>query len=177
GVALVILAAAGLLALPWVLPRVSSLAARMTGRPVDVQSPPPRSIAAAVVGNLLAWLFYGVAFMWLVGGVLGEAAGATWQYIAVFTASYVVGYLVLILPGGIGPREGVMMAMLTSFQLATPKQALLVAGASRVWLTILELVPGIVFLAISRARRAPPASQAPRAPTTTSDGSAFPPNQ
>ena len=96
---------------------------------------------------------YGLAFMWFVLGVIGAAPGATWQYIAVYTASYVVGYLFLFLPGGIGPREGVMVVLLTGLQLNTPKQALLIAVASRVWLTVLEIVPGLLFLAHDFARR------------------------
>jgi hypothetical protein len=155
GVVLLILAVAGLASLPWVLPRVATFAARVTGRQIALEAPPPRSIVAAITGNVIAWVLYGMAFMWLVRGVLGDAAGATWQYVAVYTASYVVGYLFLILPGGIGPREGVMVALLTSLQLMTPKQAWLVAGASRVWLTVLELVPGLLFLALYRARRGP----------------------
>lgn len=155
GVLLLVFAVLGIAALPWMLPRASMLAARASGRQVDIATPPGKSIVAAVLGNVLAWIVYGVAFMWLVRGVLGSAAGATWQYLAVYTASYVVGYLFLFLPGGIGPREGVMVALLTSLQLATPKQAWLVAGASRVWLTVLEIVPGLLFLAMHRARPAP----------------------
>ncbi|HMC54777.1 MAG TPA: lysylphosphatidylglycerol synthase domain-containing protein [Gemmatimonadaceae bacterium] len=156
-IALVLLAAAaaGLVALPSLLPRVSALASRATGRQIDVGTVPRRTVAAAIIGNLIAWILYGIAFMWLVRGVLGTAAGATWQYIAVYSASYVVGYLFLFLPGGIGPREGVMVALLTSLQLATPKQAWLVAGASRVWLTVLEILPGLVFLTVLRTRRGP----------------------
>lgn len=148
-------AAAGLVCLPWIMPRVGALASRVTGRQMEMGNVPARTIGIAIVGNLLAWLLYGLAFMWLVRGVLGATAGATWQYVAVFTASYVVGYLFLILPGGIGPREGVMVALLTALQLATPKQAWLVAGASRVWLTVLEIMPGILFLALHRARPGP----------------------
>jgi len=155
--ALILLAVAvgGLVSLPWIMPRVSALASRATGRQLEVGTVPARTIAVAITGNMIAWLLYGLAFMWLVRGVLGATAGATWQYIAVFTASYVVGYLFLILPGGIGPREGVMVALLTSLQLATPKQAWLVAGASRVWLTVLEIMPGLLFLTLHRARRGP----------------------
>lgn len=145
----------GLLALPFLVPRLNAIVARMTGRLVAFEAPPARIIVVAIAGNLLAWIMYGLAFMWLVSGVLGESAGAPWQYIAVYAASYVVGYLVLFLPGGIGVREGVMAVLLTSLSLATPKQALLVAGASRIWLTLLEIVPGLLFVAHDAARRRP----------------------
>lgn len=150
---LVVAAAAGLTTLPFVLGRVGRWASRVTGRDLQLGAPPARTIAVAAIGNLVAWLMYGIAFMWMVRGVIGDAAGATWQYVAVYAASYVVGYLILFAPGGIGPREGVMVALLTSLQLATPKQALLIAGASRVWLTILEITPGVLFLARDVSRR------------------------
>jgi len=158
---LLIAAAAGLVALPFMLPRIGGLVARVTGRQVDVKAVPPRTISASIWGNVFAWLLYGVAFMWLVRGVLGSAAGDPWQYIAVYTASYVVGYLFLFLPGGIGPREGVMVALLTSLQLTTPKQAWLVGGASRIWLTVLEILPGLLFLALHRAPRGPTVKPSP----------------
>jgi uncharacterized membrane protein YbhN (UPF0104 family) len=166
-IALIVIAAAGLLLLPFVLARFGTWVGRALGREVQLGAPPARTILVATVGNAVAWLLYGIAFMWLVRGIIGDAPGATWQYVAVYTASYVVGYLVLIAPGGIGVREGVMVSLLSSLGLATPKQALLIAGASRVWLTILEIVPGVLFLAQDIARR--------RSNKPTSDGP--PPNQ
>jgi Lysylphosphatidylglycerol synthase TM region len=152
-IGLLALSVLGLLALPFLAPRLNALAARFTGRLVAFEAPPTRIVFIAIVGNLLAWLMYGVGFMWLVSGVLGESPGSPWQYIAVYAASYVAGYLVLFLPGGIGVREGVMAVLLTSLALATPKQALLVAGASRIWITLLEIVPGLLFVAHDAARR------------------------
>jgi glycosyltransferase 2 family protein len=154
-VALIALAALGLLALPFTLSRVAAYAARVTGRDLRIDAPPARAIALAIAGNLAAWIAYGIAFMWMVRGVIGAAPGATWQYVAVYTASYVVGYLFLFLPGGIGPREAVMFALLPALHMATPKQALLIAAASRVWLTILEVVPGLVFLAVGKGLGSP----------------------
>jgi uncharacterized membrane protein YbhN (UPF0104 family) len=152
-IVLIALAALGLLALPFTLSRFGALVERLTGRDLRLGAPPLRSMLVALVGNLVAWLMYGIAFMLFVHGVIGHAAGATWQYVAVYTASYLVGYLVLFAPGGIGVREGALFALLPSLGLTTPPQALLIAGASRVWLTILEIVPGVLFLANDIARR------------------------
>jgi uncharacterized membrane protein YbhN (UPF0104 family) len=151
--ALITVAILGLSSLPFIVPRLGAIVSRLTNRLVEIVSPPPRVILAAIAANVLAWVLYGVAFLWLVRGVLGGAPGAAWGYVAVYTASYVVGYLFFIVPGGIGPREAVMVSLLTSLALATPKQALLVAAASRVWLTILEIVPGLVFMALRGPRR------------------------
>lgn len=154
-VALLAAATVGLIALPYVLPRLSAVAGRMTGREVKVSAPPRWAIAIATGGNVLSWVMYGMAFLWLVRGLIGDAGGAPWHYIAVFTASYVVGYLFLLIPGGIGPREAVMLWMLATLSLTTDKQAALVTVASRLWLTLLELVPGLLFLAFDRIRPPP----------------------
>jgi hypothetical protein len=155
-IALLVTAAAGLVALPYLLPRLAGLAGRLLGREVAIAAPPRWAIAIATGGNVLSWLMYGTAFLWLVNGLLGSADGAPWQYIAVFTASYVVGYLFLVIPGGVGPREGVMLWMLATLSLTTDKQAALITVASRLWLTLLELVPGLLFLAFDRIRPSPP---------------------
>jgi glycosyltransferase 2 family protein len=154
-VAVVVLAVAGLVALPYVLPRLGAMAARLSGRDIQLRAPSRKAIAIATAANLLSWISYGLAFMWLVRGMLGQATGAPWQYIAVFATSYVIGYLFLIAPGGIGPREGVMFSLMTSLGLATAKDAALVTVASRVWLTLLEMVPGLLFLAHDGVRRRP----------------------
>lgn len=154
-IGLLVAAVLGLAAMPYVLPRLSAAAAQMTGRDVRITAPPRWAIAVATGGNLLSWILYGVAFQWLARGLLGEASAPAWQYIAVFAASYVVGYLFLFIPGGIGPREAVMMYLLTSLSMAHPKEAALLTAGSRIWLTFLELVPGFVFLAYGRLRRPP----------------------
>lgn len=155
GVAIALEAAAvtGVVVLPWIMPALSAFVARIAGRDVDVAAPSRRVMALALIVNLWAWALYGVAFMWLARGVLGTLAGSVGQYVAIYAASYVVGYLFLIIPGGIGPREAVMVLLLTTFSLATPKQALLVAAASRLWITVLEIVPGVILLAGGAARR------------------------
>jgi hypothetical protein len=154
-IGLVVLAVAGLMALPYVLPRLGALAARVSGRDFQLEAPSRKTVAIAVAGNVLSWITYGLAFMWFVRGVLGQAPGPPSQYIAVFATSYVIGYLFLIAPGGIGPREAVMFSLLTSLNLATAKDAALVTVASRVWLTLLEMLPGLLFLAHDGVRRRP----------------------
>ena len=152
-IALLALVVIAILSLPFLLPRLNAIAARLTGRLIAFEAPPGRIVVTGIVGNLLSWLMYGIAFMWLVSGVLGESPGSPWLYVAVNAAAYVLGYIVLFLPAGLGVREGAMAVLLTSLGLATPKQALLVAVASRVWLTLLEIIPALLFVALDAARR------------------------
>ena len=163
-IAVLLVGIASLFALPYVLPRLSAIVARLLGRDVALRPPPRWALVLAVAGNILSWALYGFAFMWFTRGVLGVSAGATWQYVAVFTASYVIGYIILIAPGGLGPREAAMYQLLTSMSLATPREAVLLTIASRVWLTVLEIVPGLLFMiaASMRARSDGPSTHASR---------------
>jgi uncharacterized membrane protein YbhN (UPF0104 family) len=164
GIAALVAAVVGLVSLPYALPRLAALASRVLGRDVTLQPPPAWALGVAVAGNMVSWALYGLAFSWFAKGLIGAAAGgATWQYVAVFTASYVVGYLFLFAPGGIGPREVAMYELLTAFGLATTKEATLITVASRVWLSILEIVPGLLFMLFGRRR-------------TPSDSNALPPD-
>jgi uncharacterized membrane protein YbhN (UPF0104 family) len=78
------------------------------------------------------------------------------RYLAVFTGSYLAGYLALFAPGGIGVREVVLVTAMVQYGLATTAQAEVIAFASRLWLTVLEIVPGLVFLPGAATRSTPP---------------------
>ena len=151
---LVVLAAAGLVVLPWVLPRAAAIAARLLGRE-DYAPPnvPPSAIWLTAAGNVGAWLMYGLAFRLFTQGVLGSADGALPAYIAVFSGSYIIGYVVLLAPGGLVAREAALVAGMVALGLATTPQATVVAVTSRLWLTVVEVVPGLCFLAHSAVRR------------------------
>ena len=155
--ALVVAACAGLVALPWLLPRAVRLAARLFRR--ELPTPPgmpPSAVWLTAAGNVVAWLLYGLAFRLFTAGVLGGAAGALSLYIAVYTGSYIVGYLAFFTPGGLVAREAALVAFMTALGMATLPQATLVAVASRLWLTVLEVVPGLLFLAHGTLRRRTP---------------------
>jgi glycosyltransferase 2 family protein len=165
GAALLVVAAlAALLLAPVVLPRVAPWLGRRIGRPLDVRLP-TRAVVAALVGNVVAWLLYGAAFQLFMIGLLGAAAGGYAEYLAAYTISYLVGYLAFFAPAGIGAREGAMVTVLAYAGLATRPEAALVALASRVWLTLLEVVPGFLFWAQASVRRRPPTTDPSDVPT------------
>jgi hypothetical protein len=75
--------------------------------------------------------------------------------VAVFTASYLAGFLALLAPGGIGVREGLFILMLQGPLGIGAATAL--AVASRLLLTLTELGAAVPFLLLpqGRARVAP----------------------
>lgn len=140
----------GMLVTPMLLPSLARIAGNVTGRQVAPPRLPSRAIWIAAAGTALSWIMYGAAFQVFTRGVLGSAPGPVTSYIAVFTASYVVGFLALFAPAGIGVRELVMSSMMPLLGLATVPQAGVIAVTSRLWLTVLEVVPGLIFAIAGR---------------------------
>lgn len=154
---LVVLVLSGLLALPVLLPPLARLGARLLRREIAVPRIPARAIWLATLGTALAWATYGVAFQLLAVALdlapSAASTGATPGYIAVYTISYLIGYLSLVTPGGIVVRETMLVEGLIALGLAGAPAGWLLAVASRLWLTVLEIAPGMLFLARDALRR------------------------
>lgn len=154
-IALVAVCVVSLALLPIVLPKLLRVLSRLTGRNLDIGAMPTFAIVLSFIGNVIAWLLYGVAFALFARGVLGSSQGTLTAYVAVYALSYLVGYLVLFAPAGAGFREAAMVVLLPAAHLANPTQALVLAITSRLWLTILEITPGALFLGVDSLRRRP----------------------
>jgi glycosyltransferase 2 family protein len=136
----------GLMLLPALLPRAAALAGKITRRPLSLPRVPATAVWTATVGTAAAWALYGVAFALLAHGVLPDVRGALWDYVAVYTISYLAGYLFVPAPGGLGVREWTMVQGMTALGLAGQGEAWVIAFASRLWLTVLEVLPGVLFV-------------------------------
>ncbi|HUF64444.1 MAG TPA: lysylphosphatidylglycerol synthase domain-containing protein [Gemmatimonadaceae bacterium] len=136
---------------PYLLPRAFAFIGTITGRALTAPPVPVRPVWLATLATTVAWLIAGLAFR-MFAGALGVTRGDTSAYIAVYAASYVAGFLALFVPGGLGVREGALIATMQRAGLATPVEAAAVAVASRIWLTVLEVIPGLIALAIPGSR-------------------------
>ena len=141
---------AGLIAAPTILPALGRTAGSLTGRQIVLPSMSPKVVWLAMGSGVVAWIAYGIAFQFFVRGVLGSAAGATTSYIAVYAASYIIGFLALFAPGGAVVRESAMVTGMVRLGLTGQADALAVAIASRLWLTVTELLPGMVYMAAGK---------------------------
>lgn len=142
----------GTLLLPVLLPPVLARVARWRGHTVNVQQLPARTLWLSALINAFSWVCYGAAFAAFAHGVAPQVTASIPLFIVIWTASYLAGYLVLFAPGGIGVREEVIIGGLVGLSLAASADATLLAFASRIWLTVLELTPGLVALAWSSWR-------------------------
>ena len=143
-----VVVATGLVAAPWILPRAATVASALLRRDIRIPRLPHSAVWIAGAGCAVAWLLYGVAFRWLHLALLGHATGNLAGSTSAFTLSYLAGFLFLPAPGGIGVREDVLYRLLGQAGIATGGEAWLVVLGSRLWLTILEVLPGVLFLLV-----------------------------
>jgi hypothetical protein len=135
---------------PAVLGRLFAMARIELGR-----EPSLGGMAAASAWSLAGWMMAGLQ-IWLLLGAVGAPLG--WATLALTTAGYalawVVGFLVMVAPAGLGPREAVLTLVLAA--IVAPGEALLVALLARLLGTAADLAAaGAVLLA---PRRTAPAA-------------------
>lgn len=140
---------AGVLALPTLLPLLLGRIAQWRKVASSDQQVPARRLWLVTLLHALSWVGYGLAFMAFTRGVTPHVSGASSVFIAVYAASYLLGYLMLFAPGGIGVRESAMVWLLVTLGLALQPDAILLSLASRVWLTVVEVLPGLIALLLT----------------------------
>ena len=128
-------------------------------------------MARALAWTTLGWLCYG-AHAWFLISVFtmkggGEVGGGSSYALSLgaYALAWAVGFLIIFFPGGIGPREVALIAVLAPVMPSA--SALVVALASRVVMTVGDLVWAGAGLAIGRTRReaSRPAEPADRQPS------------
>ncbi len=91
--------------------------------------------------SLVIWAGYALSF-WLLVTSFGSSAPLV-PTASAFAAAYVLGYLMIFAPAGVGVREGFLVAFLT------PSLGLTVATAmsvvARIWTTVVEVLPAAGF--------------------------------
>lgn len=105
-------------------------------------------VAGYIAATIAGWVGYGASFALFARAVLPDTALAPLTAGAIYVAAYVAGIIVVILPGGIGVREGVLVAALTP--LIGVDRALYLAITSRLWLVALEVLGALAFLRAPR---------------------------
>ena len=119
-------------------------------RLAKVDAPVPRLSFPATLGLVayyaVSWVVAGFAFRLYTLALVADAPGRVLQYAGVYAAASVTGLVVLLAPGGIGVREGVISLLLAP--VIGGAAATLVGFSARIWSTLLELTASAVALAL-----------------------------
>lgn len=147
---------------PPVLGRILDRALILARRQPLERRPSVRGLAAAVGWTALGWLLWGLQLWLIVRDLTGGGVRVLLLALGANALGWAAGVLIVIFPGGVGPRELVLIATLAPVM---PRGvAIATALVSRVVLTASDLAWGGAGLAVGRRARAgteQPLSQAP----------------
>lgn len=145
---LIALLVAGLAALVLLLPpatrKIDSWVSRRRKMPITLPQVSRRSVALYVALSALGWIGYAAAFVLFAHGVLDPVPLDSVVLAASFVLSYVAGILAVFAPSGLVVREAALVALLAP--ALGGEQALALAIASRLWLTIIDALLSLVML-------------------------------
>jgi len=155
-------------------PRVTksglNLALRVLRRPPLEESVDAAAMARALAWTTLGWLFYGAHAWFLISDFAGKGSDTFALALGGYALAWAVGFLIIFFPGGIGPREVALIAVLAPVMPSA--SALVVALASRVVMTIGDLAWAGTGLALGprgKTRAIRPAVPAGTPPTPDPD--------
>ena len=116
-------------------------------------------MARAVGWTTLGWVCYGLHAWLLIGAIAGKSLHILLLSFGGYALAWAVGFLLIPFPGGIGPREVALIAVLSPVM---PRgSALAVALASRVVLTVGDLAWAGLAVVIGRRGTRPPGARPP----------------
>jgi uncharacterized membrane protein YbhN (UPF0104 family) len=125
------------------------------------------AMARALAWTTLGWLFYGAHAWFLISDFADKGAHTFALALGGYALAWAVGFLIIFFPGGIGPREVALIAVLAP--VLPSASALVVALASRVVMTIGDLAWAGAGLVLGKARTREPAGPAGTQPTPVPD--------
>jgi hypothetical protein len=123
----------------------------LSGAPL--QPLPPLAVLSGAVLMFIGWLGYGLAF-WALARGIGATQISIPTAVGVFATGYLVGWIAIVLPAGVGVREGMFLELLRPAIGAGG--AVVLSVASRLVLTVTELAAAGLALLLVRDRAGGP---------------------
>lgn len=121
-------------------------------------------VGRAVAWSLLSWVLLGLQ-LWAITRDLGATRPALLLSVGAFAAAWVIGFLVVVAPAGVGVREGVLVLVMAS---ALPTgRVLLLAVVSRLVMTLGDVLCAVAAVVAGGRPRAVP-DRAPGTPAVRS---------
>ncbi|NIV38354.1 MAG: hypothetical protein GWN58_55725 [Anaerolineae bacterium] len=155
---LVVLACLALLLATWlIVPRIAlQLGRRLSGGTSVLpqgRHAPLGAWLAAIALYLLLWVAFGASLLFAGNALLPNPANGLPTFVFVASLSWVLGFVIVFVPAGLGIRELAISTLLTAYAALLPWQADLVAVLSRFGLIIAELAWLLVGLALFAGSR------------------------
>ena len=152
--ALVVAAGLATLLVPSVLTRVLALALKAMRRSVEPPVIAGRALLVSAAWSAANWIALG-AQAWLLLRVLSPGTDGLWPLATgAFALAWLVGFLVVFAPAGVGPREAAFVVLLAA--VATRPEALALALMSRFAMTLADAIGLGGGLLVRRWRRDAP---------------------
>jgi uncharacterized membrane protein YbhN (UPF0104 family) len=107
-----------------------------------------RSVNVVLWSYIAVFGLFGLAF-WLTADALYDVPLSDFfVYTGAYAAAWAAGFVVVFAPGGLGVREAVLVALLRS--RLGESEAIVLAAASRIAFTLVDLAGGVIALALLR---------------------------
>jgi hypothetical protein len=145
--AMIILLAGCLIVIhPWVLDKIINTGLRILKKQTIEIEFGYWSILKFVLIFIISWLLHSLAFYVLVNSMAPLPSVNLIKFATILPLCWVIGYIILLAPGGLGVREAMLVVMLGEF---LPKEvALAIAVIQRLWFTAVEGINVLMALAI-----------------------------
>jgi uncharacterized membrane protein YbhN (UPF0104 family) len=101
---------------------------------------PARALGETAFWMVVLWIVTGLGFWALLRGLIGPASPSPIVATGIYATAYLVGFLVLVAPGGLVVREGMMTGLLVSLADTPVAVAAAIAVVARIWMTLAELI-------------------------------------
>ena len=128
--------------------------ALLARRGIDAPILRGRELIVAILVNLFAWIPTGFGFLVLLNGLTDEPSPGWLWALATYSVAYLVGFVTPFLPGGLGAREGTLVAVLAARYGAGAATG--IALAARLAVTLGEAIAvSLIWLGYFAARALP----------------------
>ena len=145
---------------PPVLGRLIAIAFRVLHRPAQDTTLTWSGTVMSLVWSLVMWMAYGVQATVVLRAFGADSPALFPVAVGAYAVAWLVGFVVVIAPAGIGPREGILVLLLSS--VAGGSAPLALAVISRVFMTIGDVVLAGVGAVLAARHRRVIAASAPR---------------
>lgn len=114
----------------------------------------PWRLCGLGVFYLAYWVLWGAVLALFASAFQPMPAQQVLYVVSSFALAYCAGFVVLVVPGGLGIREGVLFTLLT--EVFTPASALAISVSLRLWMIAAEIPALLIALALAQRARSRP---------------------